>query len=272
MIYHILAKLYGLILEKKLRLWLENHGKRAKGQDGFQRHHSTINPLVTLRVIVEEFGNSKFNIFCFFVDFRKAFEIVPRDKLWKILDEIMIPPEFKIIVIRLYETVVSKFNTNKGWSKDIKCNIGVKKWCPLSPSLFGIYIDKLQEYLEIAGCKGTKLVGIIFALLLHAGDIVLLAKSHKDLENKLKTLHEYFSKMGMMVNIDKTKIMIIKFKKITHGNFFYDNNLLDQVSSYKYLVIDIPYQLNSNYNIEKRIIGGWKTYYELEKSCKVAIP
>jgi hypothetical protein len=31
MINQILAKLYGIILEKKISLWLESHGKRDKG-------------------------------------------------------------------------------------------------------------------------------------------------------------------------------------------------------------------------------------------------
>jgi hypothetical protein len=31
MIILILAKIYGIILEKKINLWLESHDKRAKG-------------------------------------------------------------------------------------------------------------------------------------------------------------------------------------------------------------------------------------------------
>jgi len=31
MIIPLLTKLYGIILEKKTNVWLENHGKRAKG-------------------------------------------------------------------------------------------------------------------------------------------------------------------------------------------------------------------------------------------------
>ena len=37
--------------------------------------------LVTFRIIVEEFPNTKTNLFCCFVDFRKAFDMVPRKKL-----------------------------------------------------------------------------------------------------------------------------------------------------------------------------------------------
>jgi hypothetical protein len=63
--------------------------------------------------------------------------------------------------------------------------------------------------------------------------------------------------------------MIIKSNKIPYDTV-YDNNNLEEVTSYKYLGIDIHHKLNWNYNIEKRIIGGWKAYYGLENNCKSA--
>ena len=156
----------------------------------------------------------------------------------------MVPPELRIVVIRLYETINAKIKTNEGWSKDIKCNLGVNKGCPLSPTLFCIYINKLEECLEFAGCKGTKLAGVLITLLLYADDIVLLAKSHDDLDKKLQILHDYYSKMGMTINSDKTKVMIIKSKKNTHGSFVYNNQCLEQVSSYKYSGIDFSHHFN----------------------------
>ena len=71
--------------------------------------------------------------------------------------------------------------------------------------------------------------------------------------------------MAMSVNTDKTKIMIIKFKKDTYANFVHDNNNLEEVSSYKYLGINIHHKIIWNYSIEKRINGGWKAYFGLEK-------
>lgn len=139
----------------------------------------------------------------------------------------MVPPELRIVAICLYEIVIFKLKTNKGWSKYIKCNIGVKRGCPLSPTLFGIYINKLEECLETAGYKGIELTGIIITLLLYVDDIVLLARSHDDLDKQLKILHVYYSKMGMTVNTDKTKVVIIKSKKIIHGSFVYDNHCLE---------------------------------------------
>ena len=74
--------------------------------------------------------------------------------------------------------------------------------------------------------------------------------------------------MGMTVNTDKTKNMIIKSKKDTYANLIYGNRNLEEVTSCKYLGIDIHHKLNWNYSIEKRINGGWKSYFGLENNCK----
>jgi hypothetical protein len=187
---------------------------------------------VTFRIIAEEFYNAKTNLFCCFVEFRKAFDMVPRKNLWNRLEEIKVPHELRAAAIRMYENVIAKFKNTEGWSKEINSNIGVKQGCPLSPTLFGIYIDKLEECLEKEGCVGPTLTGIVINLLLYPDDIVLMARIPHDLENQLRILKDFCSNMGMTVNTDKTKVMIIKS------------------------------------SIEKRIIGGWKAYYGLENNCK----
>ena len=41
-------KHFGCIMESKISVWAEINGKRAYGQVGFRKHHSTIDHLVTL--------------------------------------------------------------------------------------------------------------------------------------------------------------------------------------------------------------------------------
>jgi hypothetical protein len=132
----ILAKIYGIILENKINLWLESHGKRDKGHNRFRRYHSTMEHIFSFRIIAEEFRNSKTNLFFCFVYFRKAFDMVPRKNLWNRLEEIKVPLELNIATIRMYENVIYKFKNTEGWSKEINCNIGVKQGFPFSPTLF----------------------------------------------------------------------------------------------------------------------------------------
>ena len=114
MISSILAKFYGIILEKKISLWLESHGKRAKVQAGFRRYHSTVDHLVTFRIIAGEFHNTKTNLFFCFVDFRKSFDMVPRKNLWNRLEEINVPLELRVVVIRMHENFISNFKNTEG--------------------------------------------------------------------------------------------------------------------------------------------------------------
>jgi hypothetical protein len=133
--------------------------------------------------------------------------MVPRKNLWNRLEEIKVPLEFRDIAIRMYENIIAKFKNTKGWSKDINCNIGVKQGCPLSPTLFGIYIDKLEDCLEKVGCVSPTLTVIVINLLLYVDDIILMERSPHDLENQLRILKDFCSNMGMSVKNDKTKVI-----------------------------------------------------------------
>ena len=84
-----------------------------------------------------------------------------------------------------------------------------------------LWIDKLEECLEKAGCVSPTLTGIVINLLLYANDIVLMERSPHDLENQLRILKDFCSNMGMTVNTNKTMPMIIKYNKITYDTFVY---------------------------------------------------
>jgi hypothetical protein len=114
----------------------------------------------------------------------------------KTFDFIKLPLELRASTIRMYENVISKFKrvvrinmfismfkNTKGWSKVINCDIIVKQGCPLSPSLFGIYIDKLEDCVEKIGCVHPTLTGIVINI--YVDDIFLMARSPHDLEYQL---------------------------------------------------------------------------------------
>ncbi len=49
----ILAKLFAMILDKRLSEWAEQHGLCAKGQVGFCKDYRTIDQLFILRILIE---------------------------------------------------------------------------------------------------------------------------------------------------------------------------------------------------------------------------
>ena len=72
--------------------------------------------------------------------------------------------------------------------RGVNCNIGVKQGFSFSPTLFGIYIDKLEKCLEEAGCTDTILDGIVIILLLYADEIVLMEMCPSNLDKQLRIL------------------------------------------------------------------------------------
>jgi hypothetical protein len=140
---------------------------------GFIIYHSTLDHLVTFRIITEECRNDKTDLICCFIDFRKYFDTMPRTNLWNRLEELKVPFELRFVTVRLNEKFIAKFRNIDGCSKEINCNIGVKQGFPLSPTLFDIYIDKLEDFLEDANCVGPTLACIIIILLLYSNDILL---------------------------------------------------------------------------------------------------
>ena len=62
--------MYDGIEDKRMN---QKNGKRAYGQAGFQKHHSTINHLVILRVLMEENLLRGKGLYRCLVDFKKAY-------------------------------------------------------------------------------------------------------------------------------------------------------------------------------------------------------
>jgi len=81
----ILTKLFVMILDKRLSEWVEQHGLCVKGQVGFCKDYCTIDQLFILRILIKQSKAKKKPLYCCFVDFKKAFDIVLHEVLWQVL-------------------------------------------------------------------------------------------------------------------------------------------------------------------------------------------
>jgi len=53
MVWPILAKLFAMILDKRLNVWAKQHGLHAKGQVGFRKDYRTTDQLFILQTLIE---------------------------------------------------------------------------------------------------------------------------------------------------------------------------------------------------------------------------
>ena len=112
MINPLFAKFFGNMVENRISEWVEVKEKREKGQTSFRPKHSTVDHGITFRRIIEKVWGDKEEVFCCFVDFKKAFDTVPRDNLWRRMEELEIPLHYRVVVRRLYEEVKVKIRTS----------------------------------------------------------------------------------------------------------------------------------------------------------------
>jgi hypothetical protein len=71
---------------------------------------------------------------------------VPHDLLWQVLAEMGIVDRFMQCLQSMYSVKV--MHPTEGLSARFSCGIGVKQGCPLSPLLFGLYLDGLEKHLD----------------------------------------------------------------------------------------------------------------------------
>ena len=130
MINHLFEKLFGSMLENRISKWAEERDKHDKWKAGFIPKHSTINHNITLRHIIEKVWEKKEEVFCCFVDFKKSFDTVPREKLWHRMEELGVPMHLRAALHRIYKGVKVKIRMSVGISESFRSDIGVKQGCP----------------------------------------------------------------------------------------------------------------------------------------------
>ena len=156
----ILAKLYAMGLEARVTAWAEHRKCRAQGQAVFRKDFCTTDQIFIIRTLVQQARHAKRKLHCCFVDFKKAFDLVPRDCLWKVLKQRGMAGRVLSSLQSMYTQDGSCILTSEGATEMFECSIGVKQGCPASPqaakrAMFGLLrqCQRLHIHDPIVKCK-----------------------------------------------------------------------------------------------------------------------
>ena len=107
-------KVYERILEKRLRACVEP--KLGEWQSGFRKGRGTSDMIFTLKMIFEKSWEWDEDKYIAFLDLEKAFDRVPRQKIWHALNDIYyeIPGKLKRAIYNTYQNdQMQSKNTNR---------------------------------------------------------------------------------------------------------------------------------------------------------------
>ena len=118
-------------------------------------------------------------------------------------------PDHLICLLRnLYGGQEATVRTGHGTTDWFQIGKGVCQGCILSPSLFNLYAEYIMRNAWLQEAQaGIKIAGRNVNNLRYADDTILMAESEEELKSFLRKVKEESEKVGLKLNIQKTKIM-----------------------------------------------------------------
>ena len=223
-IMNAVAKIYDYVLNNRLMSWYVP----CREQSGAQPKRGCIEQIVTLRLLFDVFVRKKLKLYVVFVDFRKAYDLVPRSRLFDILIDLGCGVTMLGALVAMYTNT-----TNILGSTFITSTIGVRQGSPTSCYLFVIFVDVLILLIK-SKCSPEPILGWLHCLML-MDDTVILATSREKMSEKLTLLHDYCTTSGMRLNESKTKFMVLNGSPMDKVPFVSSAVVIKHCNSYVYL-------------------------------------
>ena len=213
--------------------------------------------------IIEKAREFQENIYCF-IDYAKAFDCVDHNKLWKILREMGIPDHLTCLLRNLYAGQEATVRNGHGRAEWFQIGKGVRQGYILSPCLFNFNAEHIMRNAGLDEAQaGIKVAERNINTLRYADDTTLMAES-KELKTFLMKVKEEREKVGLKLNIQKTKIMASG--PITSWQI--DGEIAETVTDFIFWGSKITADGDFSHEIKRRLLLGRKVMTNLDSTFK----
>lgn len=203
-------KLFAMILAERLKKVLKDWISEEQG--GFLPNRQLKDNIRHILDTIEyfEYHNEK-SLALIFMDLEKAFDNVSWETLKILLDRVKVGDIFGKWVQEIYCEQYAQLIVNQGKSEPFQISKGTRQGCPLSPLLFILVLESLNNRVRIEkNIKGLKIKKYEYKMRLYADDIVyILEDPIFSIKNVIQILEEFQEISGLKVNKEKT-VMLTK--------------------------------------------------------------
>lgn len=267
---------------------MEICSRRESERIRFYNHHNPTQKKVNNKCNnTNTIQTTEFNTFIFFLDLKKAFDSVPHDVLFQLLInefDIKEDTNFYKYLFKLYNESTISFRVNEVKSTPLQLERGLRQGCPMSPTLFNVFVNHIIKLIrgmnlgvDIPEATNNYLWGekhliyhdkyktfstVKINSLWYADDSACFTKNFEDMMTIISNITILFNQYGIQLGYNKCGIMPMFDAKIPeqyivekNGSKYcnIDGNFIPIVKEYKYLGHNIPYNLDINKMITKRI-------------------
>ena len=206
-----------------------------------------------------------------FIDLTKAFDLVSRDGLFKILPKIGCPPRLQGMIESFHTGTKGTVQFNGSSSEPFEIRSGVKQGCVLAPTLFGVFFGMLLKHafdtttggiylrtrsdgrlFNLARLRAkTKVRKVLIRDMLFADDAAVATHTQEELQSLIDCFSQACKDFGLIISLKKTYVL----GQDTEAPpvITIDDYELDAVCQFTYLGSTITDNLSLDAEIDKRI-------------------
>ena len=219
-----LAKVYDKMLLNRLSLW----SAIDKCQAGAQKGRGCTEQIITLRLLIDLAKYKKRKLYILFIDFSKAYDRVPRNKLIEYMKSLGCGRIMLSALLNMYKNTYNVLNSTR-----ISTSSGVRQGAPTSCLLFTTYVDKMVKMIK-ESVQSDGFLGRLHVLML-MDDTVIMATSREKCLKKLEAVLNFCDEYGMEINEKNTKFFVINAEANDKRPLSLNGKTIGYNKNYKYL-------------------------------------
>jgi len=177
-------------------------------------------------------------------------------------------------LVRLVKVCVQKskctIKFNSVMSEEFPVETDLRQGNTLSPILFNIALESVVRKVQKDSIS-LRIGEQNMVIVVYADNLIVMGETEDQVRNTAKKLKEEEKGIGLNVNKDKTKFIIVSRRQHHQNSLAVEDMTSKKVSNFKYLGVNVNECANSHEEINPRIIAGNKYFFSMVCIIQVKI-